>query len=69
MCVCVSFKSITPKQITVKAPNLVLHICITCRWYLTIFMKTEEIRCVPGAHKIIHNGLRKEFLAGAFKYI
>ena len=73
MCVCVSVISITEKQITAEALNLVFYICIIHRCYLKLFFfyKDQTKTVCTGTHKriLIHYGLWTEFLINEFQYI
>ena len=43
--VCISVISITQKQTTSETSNLILCICIICRWYLKLFVNIGQIVC------------------------
>ena len=49
--VCVSVISITQKQITAKASNLVFYICITYRCSLILYINIGQKLCVQGHTK------------------
>ena len=51
LCVCASVIIIIQKQIAAETSNLIFNICIMCRCYLKLFIKTGRKLCVQGHTK------------------
>ena len=66
--ICVTFISITQKQIVAETLNSILFVCMICRWYLILFVKIGQKLCIQGHIKEFYRSstYRRNFLLLSF---